>query len=162
MNINGIRSVFEEHRCMRLTGSESIGTGDLFRLKDKNGNVSYLVNIRAQCDLLHDSNEEEVQLYCLKGTIIQDVRKIKELYSKKQGQFIEKVNHAIVPFIDNSLVEFVFTDLLVISFGDISKMRFARLLPPYISRLQQRYALYLSRTGIPRTPYDLIFTDTTN
>ena len=162
INKNGIRSVFEEQRCMQLTGSEDIGTGDLFRVLDENGNVSYLINIRAQCDLLHDSNQDLVQLYCLKGTIIQDVKKFKELYSKKNEQFIEKVNHAIGPFIDNCLVEFNFTDLLVIPFGQIRRIRFARLLPPYITRLQQRYALYLSRTGIPRTPYDLFFTDTTN
>lgn len=36
-------------------------------------------------------------------------------------------------------------------------LRIGRLLPPYITRIQQRYSLYMQRQGLPRIPNDAIF-----
>lgn len=71
----------------------------------------------------------------------------------REGEFIEKINHAIVPCIDNGkIIEFLFRDLKTKKWNSIKDNRIGRLLPPYINRIQQRYALYLHREGLPRTP----------
>jgi len=116
------------------------------------------LNIRAQCDLVHSSNPE---LYCLRGRIV-DEGKINQddgLHFR-EGEFIEKINHAIVPCIDNGkIIEFLFRDLKPKEWKNIKDKRIGRLLPPYITRIQQRYALYLQRQGLPRIPEIAVLDD---
>ena len=69
------------------------------------------------------------------------------------GQFIEKVNHSIIGCIDNgNIIEFLFKDLHIINWKSMKGKRIGRLLPPYITSIQQRYGLYLQRQGLPRIP----------
>jgi hypothetical protein len=77
------------------------------------------------------------------------------IFSIKDGNgvFEEKVNHAFVAFIDNGkIIEFLFRDIKTKNWNDVKDTRIGRLLPPYITRLQQKYAFYLQRQGLPAIP----------
>jgi hypothetical protein len=146
-----IKKVLEGERFLpkERLHPDDIGTGDLFKISD----TDYLLNIRPQCDLLRD---EEVTLYCVKGEIISDKKK-DNIFSKKLGQFNESINQAIVPFIDSGkIINFSFKEIIFRKFSEEKDKRIGRLLPPYITRIQQRFALYLQRQGLPRIPVETI------
>jgi hypothetical protein len=129
--------------------------GDLFKEEDSDVNPIYWLNIRARCDLVRSPNPD---IYCLKGIIINESL----INSDKgprflEGQFIEKINNVIIAFIDEGvIVEFLLSDLEVFKWNDKKENRIGRILPPYINKIQQKYAAYLERQGLPRIPKDVI------
>jgi len=140
----------------RFIGKEQLNekdifTGDLFFLEDQ---VSwpYRLNIRAQCDL-RDSNPE---LYCLRGRVV-DTTKINSHIDNsiifENGEFREKKNQVIIPFLDNGkIIEFSFRDLKLEKWNKLKSKRTGRLLTPFINKVQQSYSLYFQRIGLPRIP----------
>ena len=151
-----LKKVLEGERFLNSKSlhDDDIGTGDLFEVKSQdNGKTTntYYLNIRAQCDLLRSRN---VELYCLKGRIF-DEKNInkKDGLPLFEGQFLEKTNHAVVPFLhDGKIIEFLFYDIKIKKWNTLKGDRVGRLLPPYITRIQQRYSLYMLRQGLPRIP----------
>lgn len=140
-----IRSILEAERFITksLLDNDDIGTGDVFLDDRKPQKPLYYLNIRPQCDIARGKNPD---LYCLKGKIGKDLE-------VSHGQFLEKICNAIVPFLHNGqTIEFQFRDIEIIKWEDIKNIRIGRLLPPFITRIQQRYALYLQRQGLPRIP----------
>jgi len=156
-----IRNLLEGERFIRKIDGTTLSTGDVFKVEYQNEGgtkFSYYLNIRPQCDLVRDSNLDNVELYCLKGRVFDEnnINK-KDGVPFIEGQFIEKINHAIIPFIDdNKIIEFLFRDMKIKKFKALKNKRIGRLLPPYITRIQQRYALYLTRQGLPRIPKEAI------
>ncbi len=142
---------------------DNISTGDFFKVECQEGGVTktqYFLNIRPQCDLMRGADLDKVDLYCLKCRIV-DVSKINGEggVCLQQGQFIEKINHALIPFIDDGkVIEVLFKDLKIKPWRELKDKRLGRILPPYIMRIQQRYALYLHRHGLPRIPDGVIGT----
>ena len=158
--------VLEGERFMKMLDPNDIGTGDLFygKINDNNPDEqeAYWLNIRAQCDLVHSNKPNGIELYCLKGKprSKSDVNK-KNGIPFIEGQFIEKVNNAIVGCLDNGkIIEFSFRDLKPVKWGQMKNKRIGRLLSPYITRIQERYALYLKRQGLSRTPEIVILDNT--
>ncbi len=159
-----LRKVLEGERFLNKNSlhDDDISTGDLFKEEyQDNGETKYryYLNIRAQCDLLRSNNADKVELYCLKGRIF-DENKINNEGGSSiiEGQFIEKINNSIVPFLDGGqIIEFLFRDIKPKKWKDLKEKRVGRLLPPYINRIQQRYALYMQRQGLPRIPDAAIF-----
>ena len=49
-------------------------------------------------------------------------------------------------------MRFDFRRFHVKQFSEVKDLRIGRLLHPYLTRIQQRYALYLQRQGLPRIP----------
>lgn len=152
-----LRSVLEGERFLRGLHPDAISTGDIFKESYQDGDVEkfrYWLNIRAQCDLVRTTNP---MLYCIPGDIlVQNANgKIKDI-SFNKGEFLEKNHHAIVPFIDDGkIIEFQFTGFVIRDVNSLKTdkiSRIGRLLPPYITKIQQRYALYLQRQGLPRIP----------
>ena len=159
-----IRKVLEGERFLRSESlhENDIGTGDLFKEEYQDVGQTkfrYYLNIRAQCDLLRSDNINKVELYCLKGRIVDESRINNDGgNSINEGQFIEKINNSIVPFLDGGqIIEFLFRDIKLKKWKDLKEKRVGRLLPPYINRIQQRYALYIQRQGLPRIPDAAIF-----
>jgi len=160
-----LRKVLEGERFLKKDSlhSDDIGTGDLFKeeYEDKDGETRsrYWLNIRAQCDLLRSHNPGNVELYCLKGRVLDEKTINREGGNTiVEGQFVEKVNNSIIPFLDGGkIVEFLFRDIKPKKWKDFKDSRIGRVLPPYINRIQQRYALYLQRQGLPRVPDAAIF-----
>ncbi|MCK4798277.1 MAG: hypothetical protein KAT05_12925 [Spirochaetes bacterium] len=157
-----MRKVLEGAKFLKELPDDDISTGDVFYEEYQEGETikqRYWLNIRAQCDTVRG---DDINLYCLPGCeLIQNDRgKIKNIHFHK-GNFLECVYHAIVPFIDNGkIIEFDFREFKVCPIKSLSTdkiKRIGRILHPYITKIQQRFAFYLHRQGLPRIPEDAIF-----
>ena len=149
-----VRKVLRGERFIEKEGlyDETICAGDVFKISSK-----IYINIRPDCDCIPgrnvtDGEAEDVDLYLLRGSKLSDKQE-KKKYRKEYGNFEEIDNQSIVFSItDGKTYDFRFKDLSIKKWSDIKDKRIGRLLPPYITRMQQRYALYLQRSGLPRTP----------
>ena len=65
-------------------------------------------------------------------------------------------NTIIFSMLEGRSYDFRFKDLVIENWGQLKDKRIGRLLPPYITRLHQRYAYYLHRPGLPRIPEGVI------
>lgn len=142
----------------RLNKNE-IYTGDIY----KNQNGTYLLNIRPQCDLIvrNDQNIDSMSLYLLEGETVDfptSKTKLNRIFNTKGGNFSEGISEAILFPIDKSIIKFSFKEQINKLYVELKNNRIGKILPPYITRIQQRYALYLQRAGIPRTPAEAILT----
>jgi len=157
-----LRKVLEGAKFLKNLHEEDISTGDVFYEEYQDAGSTrhrYWLNIRAQCDLLRDDNP---YLYCLPGCeLIQKENGKIDNVSFSQGEYVEKVYQAIVPFIDDGkIIEFKFGEFEMRQWNSLSTdqiRRIGRILPPYITKIQQRFALYLHRQGLPRIPDEAIF-----
>lgn len=128
--------------------------GDMFKRQGK-----YLLNIRPDCDCIvrDNGNTDDLQLYCIEGTKLSD-RKLAEKY--EEGQIIEGIGDAIAfSVVDGRSIWFAFRKLRVVKYGELKSRRIGRLLHPYLTRIQQRYALFLQRQALPRIPADAVFAE---
>jgi len=130
---------------------DSVAPGDVF----KDGK-SYYINIRPECDCIARKDEEQdgVELYLLKGSKLSSGQvNIQENY----GQLDERdVEAAVFAMKDGSSFSFQFRELHKRPWGEMKHKRIGRLLSPFLTRLQQRYAAYLQRPGLPRIPPEAI------
>lgn len=157
-NTNELRQILEGERFLNKDcfdpNNVSLEAGDIFK---ENGN--YYINIRASCDLIPRSSDEtvdDIDLYLIKGKKISNPN-IKKYFNEKYGKFNEQENIIIFPIDGGKAVDFKFKNLSIKKFREIKDKRKGRLLPPHITRIQQRYALYMQRQGLPRTPDKAIY-----
>lgn len=152
-----LRKVLECERYLKNDKIPDIpATGDIFK-----DNSSYYINIRPDCDIIRKG--DDVKLYCLKGSAVKEQHiNAKKKSSKiifEKGNFIEQIYNAYVSFVDDGkIIEFKFNNnnLIQNEWGNLKSKRIGRLLPPYITRLQQKYAFYIQRQGLPAIPYKAI------
>jgi hypothetical protein len=159
-----IRKIIECERFLKLNNLpvDIPATGDIFKeeyQENRETKYRYFVNIRPDCDIIRGG--QDVELYCLKGRIVDENRinaEDKEISIQfKNGCFEEKIAHAYISFIDGGkIVEFLFQDIKIKKWKFIKGNRIGRLLPPYITRLQQKYTFYLQRQALPAIPYKAI------
>lgn len=148
-----LRKVLECERYLKNDKIPDIpATGDIFK-----ENSSYYINIRPDCDIVRKG--DDVKLYCLKGSAIKEkyinAKKKSSKIIFEKGTFIEKAYNAYVSFVDDGkIIEFKFNDnnLIQKEWRNLKNIRIGRLLPPYITRLQQKYAFYIQRQGLPAIP----------
>ena len=136
----------------RTLPENEIRCGDLFQSPEK----KFLLNLRPDCDCVprEDQNIDKVKLYCIEGEKISD-DELSEQY--QNGHFEERVWESVAFAIyDGKSVQFNFNKLRVKRFSEIKSERVGRLLHPYLTRIQQRYGLYLQRQGLPRIPKEAI------
>jgi len=142
-----VRKVLEGERFLakERLDSGSVEPGDIFHLEDS----SYRINIRPDCDCIprgHDTLDA-LQLYLLKGE-----EKIPE-YSSEYNLIPEQDNEAVLfPVFNGKALRFTFRKLEMRKWRELKDRRVGRLLPPFLTRLQQRYAAYLQRPGLSRLP----------
>lgn len=101
---------------------------------------------------------EDINLYLLAGSKLSE-GKSKRSFNKRYGHFKETDTNAIIfPVHDGKTIDFRFKDIEIKPWKEFRDKRIGRLLPPhiYICRIQQRYALYMQRTGLPRVPKEAI------
>jgi hypothetical protein len=149
-----VQRVFEGERFlaeMRL-GKDSFEPGDIFLVDD-----GYRINIRPDCDCIPKGNDklDKLDLYLLKGTELP----LSELKPHpKYNTIQEQDNEAVVfPVYDGKALCFKFRKLNLQKWQELKGKRVGRLLPPFLTRLQQRYSSYLQRPGLSRLP-DAVFT----
>ncbi len=123
----------------------------------------YLLNIRAQCNLLHIDNPE---LYCIRGTILDESKILKDsrgginnddnvLFFKGQLHGHEDIIY--VPFIlENKILAIDFKHFKIKEYCKIKSQRIGRLLPPFITKVQQLFSAYMVREGLPAIPDEAI------
>lgn len=149
-----IRSLISEASFVKAEKlpNDEIRSGDLFELKEG----EYLINIRPDCDCIprRKSGEiiDNVKLYCITGKVMEN-RELKQKYSKKYGIFFESIGESIsFNLYEGKTIRFDFKNLKIKKFSKIRDKKIGRLIHPHITRMQQRYALYLQRQGLPRIP----------
>ena len=131
---------------------EEIGCGDVFRLpKGK-----FLLNLRPDCDCVprDGQNAGDVELYCIEGKKIRDAE-LRQQY--QEGHFSERIWESVAFAVhEGSSIRFDFRRFQVRKFSKLKDQRIGRLLHPYLTRIQQRFGLYLQRQGLPRIPKEAI------
>lgn len=143
-----IRSLIEATAYRKVEPKDDIRCGDVFTLPKQ----KYLLNIRPDCDCVPRDGKErdEVELYCIQGKRMRG-NEVNKAYS--EGHFLERTDESIVfGVIEGKSVNFKFKEMRICTFGCLKGSRIGRLLHPYITRIQQRYGLYLQRQGLPRIP----------
>ena len=151
MNRNVVLKVLEGERFLpsvRLHGN-AVAPGDIFKRGD-----DYYVNIRPDCDCIARDGmaEEKVKVYLLKGSKVTNA-KVLEGLDPKYGTLKDRDTECVIfGMMNGATVSFQFAELLVEESGAWIADRKGRLLPPYLTRLQQRYAAYLQRPGLSKIP----------
>ena len=143
-----LRALIGETVFQRAGIEDQIRCGDLFR----QSRGRFLVNIRPDCDCIprNVSGRDEVDLYCIQGKKMSESELGKEY---RNGHFNERVDESVVfAAFESMSIRFKFNTLHVEKFGQLKEHRIGRLLHPYLTKIQQRYALFLQRQGLPRIP----------
>lgn len=146
-----IRKILE---CERFVPNNKLPdypfAGDIYLIE---GN--YFVNIRPDCDIIREKKD----LYLLKGIVVDETKintKTEDEIVFSQGGFHEKINNCFVAFIDGKILCFSLRKLSIKQWNSIKESRQGRLLPPFITKLQQKYSSYLQRQGLPSIPIKAI------
>lgn len=127
--------------------------GDIYLIED-----NYYINIRPDCDIIREKKD----LYLLKGDVIDEAKINSELDDEikfYKGEFQEKINNCYVAFIDGKILCFSLRKLTIKKWSGqegIKGCRCGRLLPPFITRIQQKYSSYIQRQGLPSIPNQAI------
>lgn len=151
--------VLESERFIRndFLDPDSFSTGDVFMNVGENGNKTYWLNIRAECDCISRGAGTPV-MFLLKG---QPIAEDRLTFIPGAGAVAERDNEAIVYAMhEGTHVRFRFME-------DIRPQKWAgqngwkdkrigRLLTPFLTRLLERYAAYSHRPGLPRVPTVLL------
>ena len=158
--VEDLRSLIGATAFQDKVPEDEIRCGDLF----KKAKGKFLLNIRPDCDCIPRGDPRvdpiarlnAVDLYCIEGKKMRP-SELREEYRHKGGNFAERDDQGIVfAAAQGTAIRFKFKKLCIKRFGDLKERRIGRLLHPYLTRIQQRYALYLQRQGLPRIPKEAI------
>lgn len=137
----------------KFLSSKHLTTGDIFKYQGK-----FFINIRPECDCIsRDGNIPD--LYLLRGDLKDDAWiKEQNIINIHTAELHEKHTEALIfSAYDEKTLRFFFKEVIIVSQDQIkSYKRIGRLIPPFLTRLLQRYAAYCNRPGIPRIPDELL------
>ncbi len=144
-----LRKVLEGERFIQADQlhEDSVAPGDVF----KDGK-HYLVNVRPDCDCIArpDAPQDSIELYLLEGSKLSSGQ---VHFDPEYGEIRERDTETIIfPMDEGASVSFRFKNLRIKTWGELKAMRIGRLVPPFLTRLQQRYSSYLQRPGLTRVP----------
>lgn len=143
-----LRRLIEATTFRRAESVDDIRCGDFFKMSKR----KYLLNVRPDCDCIPRNGQgpDDVEVYCIEGKTMRESELEKEY---RGGHFLERSDQSIVfAASEGKSVRFRFKNLRVKRFGDLRDDRVGRILHPVLTRIQQRYALYLQRQGLPAIP----------
>ena len=124
--------------------------GDIYLIED-----NFYINIRPDCDIIREKKD----LYLLKGNVIEEAKINSNTDDKivfSQGEFQEKINNCFVAFVDGKILCFSLRKLAIKKWNEVKDNRCGRLLPPFITKIQQKYSSYIQRQGLPSIPNQAI------
>ena len=124
-------------------------TGDIYKWHQE-----YFLNIRPSCDCVGRDGKNKI--YLIKGDKVKDKEIQNGLFNEKYGNFNEQSNFVIVGPICGFFIRFKFKDFLIEDYDRKKEKRIGRLLPPFITRVTQKYGLYIHRQGLPRLPKEVL------
>jgi len=139
---------------------DEVRPGDIFKFKTTPGKpAKYWINVRPVCDTITGRSDGKV--YLLKGNKLSTAECKKHFlnrYNPKAGIMEQHNEAAFYGIDDNDFVLFKFNEIVIKDFNELMKEsnRICRLMPPFVTYVQQKYAAYTSRTGLPRFPYQVM------
>jgi hypothetical protein len=145
-----LKSVQEGERVLDATrlDAQSSAPGDFFQRPEATASV--YINIRPECDAIKREGRSMPDLYLLKGQLV-DQSKIQ--INADHGQILDRDDQfTVYAMLNGASYRFGFKDLTIKSWKEMAAHRKGRLLPPFATRLQQKYAAYLQRSGLPTIP----------
>jgi len=141
---NEIKEVITRTSFQEKDSLYGIKPGDIFKKQGK-----YYLNIRPECDTVEGRQYSEF-IYLIKGENI-STKNLKKIHHKHG--FVPRINEALVFFLDGKdAVKFDFKSFRVEKFKEFKDIRICRLLPPYITDIQHKFASFIGRFGVPRLP----------
>ncbi len=143
-------AVLESERFVPEDGlhSDSVAPGDVFKFPGQ----KYAINIRPDCDCIVRGDQGDLELYLLYGDAASSGQ-LEKMLDVERGLLQENdAEVAVFSMYEGKTIKFQMKELGKGNWQDLKKNRIGRLLPPYLTRVQQRYASYLSRPGLPRIP----------
>lgn len=150
-----LRQILE---CERFIPSSSLPdhpfVGDVYILDD-----IYYVNIRPDCDIIRDASKKNKNMYLLQCEIVDETKinaDTENCIVFDSGEFIEKNNCCFVAFVNGNILQLSLRELLTVPWNCIKEKRIGRILPPYITKIQQKYSAYIQRQGLPSIPKEAI------
>lgn len=151
-----LMKVLESERFLRKErlDSESFSTGDVFVETNAQGKDTYYINLRAECDCIKHPGVSPGHMHLLSGYEATDID-----VDPTYGQVHEQHNEAVVfAMYEGKHIRFKFKPPLKLKEFTPTwrQQRIGRLLPPFLTRLLERYASYFQRPGIPRVPSALV------
>lgn len=153
---NHVGTIISSDRYLKFSdkSDEPYVAGDVFAIGG-----CYYVNVRASCDTMHSNPADLYLLPCY------DVNDVPDDYCDKRhvlhaqgGQLVRWNKSFIIPYsIEGKTVEVDFSKLKIVGMGDGDRgKRIGRLLPPFLTRLQQLFSSFVVREGLPATPQRLL------
>lgn len=143
-----LKRVLEGERVLeeKRLHADSIAPGDFFM--QPNDNAVY-INVRPECDGVIRKDKPAPNLYLLTGNKVADHK----VNIGRYGEITDiDPKYTVFAMFNGSAYCFGFKDVQVASWEYWKQHRKGRLLPPFSTRLQQKYAGYLQRTGLPTVP----------
>ena len=144
-------------RLAEFLPEDEIRCGDVY----KRSGGKYWLNLRPDCDCIPRSGEAagDIEVHCIKGRKL-GIRELRDdYYNESTGNFRERVYESVVfAIVGGRSVVFSFKNMQVMKYSAIREKRVGRLLHPYLTRIQQRYALYIQRQALPRVPESAVET----
>ena len=127
---------------------DEVRCGDLYKGEAK----KYWLNLRPDCDCIPRDGGEigDIEVYCVEGKRLTP-GELRKLF--QNGHFEERVSQSVAfGVVDGKSILFNFARLRVCKYSEVGEQRVGRLLHPYVTRVQQRYALFIQRQALPRIP----------
>lgn len=124
-------------------------TGDIYQ----RGKGKYYLNVRPACDCV--GRKGECKVYLIKGKKLSS-HDLQTFFDTKYGIFKEQQNFVIVGPIEGAFIRFNFQEMEIKDYEEMKDQHIGRLLPPFITRVTQKYGLYIHRQGLPRLPKEVI------
>ena len=135
-------------RSATVLPEDEVRCGDLY----KGAGGKYWLNVRPDCDCIPRDGGDigSIDVYCVRGKKLSS-RHLADKF--KNGHFVERVSESVVfGVVEGKSILFKFDRLSVYKYSEMRDQRVGRLLHPYVTRVQQRYALYIQRQALPRIP----------
>ncbi len=150
-----IKSVLAGERFIKndFLDQSSYSTGDVFKKNAK----KYYINIRPECDCVvrEGDGADLATLYVIPGSPVTDSQ-LSDCFNPTYGSIIEPDEASLVFSVyDGKTIRFNFKELKILTVKELNEdgyKRVGRLIPPYVTRLIQRYAAFTQRSGLPRIP----------
>lgn len=145
-----IRRVLEGERFIRQDRLQTeVSVGDVFKNKGR-----FFVNVRPQCDCVDrdGAGADSIEIYLIRGDKVTD-KNIHDTFNLNSGNFNDRdTNGTVFAMYEGATVCFQFKDLKIVKWGEWKDKRIGRLIPPYSTKLQQRFGAFIQRIGLARIP----------
>jgi len=141
----------------------STSSGDIFKITTDDTPIYYL-NIRPECDCVSRGTTEscpKLPLYLIEGIALTSRDKIHVHISKKKNGSNCEIKDDISNYLccgicDGEVIKFSFKKFSIQDWNEIREHRIGRLVPPFITAIQQKFSAYLQRQGLPPIPNEIL------